>query len=1103
MKRKKKKGYGLLNFNNYPKLNLLKSTDWDKDLVPASLDCQPYNRRKQGGISAAATSAGFYKSNIPVNSYVELGRTLGVDVRGGGGGGVAPQSPEQVAIQEAARKAAEAKAAEDKRLAEEAARKAAEQRAAEQQERKEAIAAGKISGQQAYQERAIAAEKAAYEKAGLAAPTLQQNQSFYGTRTNLNQTESAYYSMVKSGEINLPEAKTLPIRATTTAKENQSTSLSSSSFPSGAVVSAYKEKTFFQKVKQAVTSGLPFGNKIDQIGGIFIAETKQITKEKEEREVRRIEQGADILNLGKQEQFGGKNFFDLNPIQQSGTAEITKVTPYTDIEIAKSSQPGSRLVLTQRTQRELAGEYAVSSLGISGEVYGAAQKEANILGTTLQESVNRGMDIGQAQEEYKLGVSKIESAAQKKYEQRMQEVWTPKQEEIESRYNKLSRTATIYETAGRFAENLPVLALVGAGSLLIPPTATSSLMIASGVAGAVSILKNPESYNEIIDIKRDTSGKVLGYGISSKMTSSATLGFSLAGASILGGAWGLSSTAAKAVDIAKLEALQSEEASLAGKVIYKKGKDVGLDIYAFKGYEFKGEKLIPTGDVQQLSKVRYAVSQTGDDLFSVPIAKGTTKTKYWSFAKQKYITTSEPISATAKGQITENLNLIMKRGGVETSVGIEGYPAGYGSGILNKGNQIESFKFLGTAKPTNVAGVTEIRAFQPEKFRVYKDNLGVFEKTSVLSGKQTGKGLMFDFDLLAEKEGKIIINLGGKAVKGKPGITGGVASLSDEVTLYHGTTKEAAEKILKEGFKGELWATPEEARALGYAGRAVIKEGGKETAILKFQVSKSSILGIDKAMGIKLGGIPVERISLTGQAVKQTSTSGSQALLQIQKKVQTSKALIGGLTSELQRRTTPVLQETSTMLVVTPRVGREQSLISPVVITNTNEKVGSLLFQPLSSISTESGRQRLKNSEVIKPVTRLKQEQAQIQPSIQRTKLKQKTLQKQKLATQIVNLPLKPIMPRGKFGGIGFILPKLPSGGRRGVRRKGQRGKQQTGYQPSFTGSALNIKTPTIPKFGGSLQVRGIVTGSVSRKRKSKLRRRSYNRKIKRRKNRR
>lgn len=98
------------------------------------------------------------------------------------------------------------------------------------------------------------------------------------------------------------------------------------------------------------------------------------------------------------------------------------------------------------------------------------------------------------------------------------------------------------------------------------------------------------------------------------------------------------------------------------------------------------------------------------------------------------------------------------------------------------------------------------------------------------------------------------------------------AKVSEKVMLakpkgefYHGTIKSEAETILNKGFK-EGWVTPEIERARGYAGRKFIQTETKEPIdILQLNIPKSKMVGMDKAMGIKVRDIPPSKIFRVGE----------------------------------------------------------------------------------------------------------------------------------------------------------------------------------------------------------------------------------------------
>ena len=95
-------------------------------------------------------------------------------------------------------------------------------------------------------------------------------------------------------------------------------------------------------------------------------------------------------------------------------------------------------------------------------------------------------------------------------------------------------------------------------------------------------------------------------------------------------------------------------------------------------------------------------------------------------------------------------------------------------------------------------------------------------------------------------------------------------------------------------------------------------------------------------------------------------------------------------------------------------------------------------------------------------------------------KLKQKLI----TSTTITPFGFSPIIPTfGRGGYFGLPKPPLPSFDK--SRRKPQRFKQQTRYQPSFTASALRITSPKLPGIVG-VSVRPIIQSNKRRSKKRK-----------------
>lgn len=511
-----------------------------------------------------------------------------------------------------------------------------------------------------------------------------------------------------------------------------------------------ENKTPISYISDVFGSSIPFIEKVKKIPSAFNKNEYQNLDSYKKQEKKE----ADIINLGKQEIFGGVSLNTLLPYQKKGTAIVTNITPYTEEEIAGMAiyPKGSQKVLEERKKEETRISGFETEQKVKEEVLPEFQKKVDLLGESIIKEINSGLSYNEAINKYKSGVSLIEEEANNKYEKRYVELSAPISEEIDIKYNKLfkkqQRGALIYN----IVEQIPLIT----GSLVVSPALPPSVLLGTSITAGVYGLselskdKGGKYYETKINTLKDSSGKITGYNIESEKLTGSGYGKLLSSSALLiGGTYGLYKKGLREIDIETLKNLNSQKATITGAEVFAKDKTKIFDVYSTKGYKFDitKNKLEPIGEAQQISNVKYSVVQTGDNTFSVPIAKGNTFTRYFSYEKNKWIETTTPITATARGKITESVFGVKNINGLKIRKELGGWSAGYGKGILIKEEGIQSFSFGGISKKTeNIAGYTQVKTLKLDKIKmnvnVLSDNYG---KKTLVSSKVTGEGLIKNY----------------------------------------------------------------------------------------------------------------------------------------------------------------------------------------------------------------------------------------------------------------------------------------------------------------------------------------------------------------------
>lgn len=189
-----------------------------------------------------------------------------------------------------------------------------------------------------------------------------------------------------------------------------------------------------------------------------------------------------------------------------------------------------------------------------------------------------------------------------------------------------------------------------------------------------------------------------------------------------------------------------------------------------------------------------------------------------------------------------------------------------------------------------------------------------------------------------------------------------------------------------------------------------------------------------------------------------------------------STSFVGGVSNLVKSGTgkNPLLTKQSTIL----KTERFSPLVSNALIPQFVE-IARTGIRTKTKNRSILGTSSLGRTDVLSP-----SKTTSLFQSNQTPQLKQKSIQRQIQKTGLAIPTLSPVVPYGlsnTFGFPGLNFPPLPSFTGRQTRRKSQRRKQRTAYQPSFTATILNIRARKTPLYGGGFQIRPII---ISKKRK-------------------
>jgi len=183
------------------------------------------------------------------------------------------------------------------------------------------------------------------------------------------------------------------------------------------------------------------------------------------------------------------------------------------------------------------------------------------------------------------------------------------------------------------------------------------------------------------------SGYLMGRGMKETVTAP-TMGGKALGLATMGvGLYGVgmvTGTIAKQVDIATLESLEAQKLRISGQELIK-GEKGTL-------YLIKGGKSVGTAELKTTMKM--PVFKTGKDVYSITGGKGVSRIKYFSFAKEKWITAKETFEFFGKGYVSPSAK-VSAEGIIKP---LKGWEATWGKGGIIRGEEITGFGFGGVTK---------------------------------------------------------------------------------------------------------------------------------------------------------------------------------------------------------------------------------------------------------------------------------------------------------------------------------------------------------------------------------------------------------------------
>jgi len=241
--------------------------------------------------------------------------------------------------------------------------------------------------------------------------------------------------------------------------------------------------------------------------------------------------------------------------------------------------------------------------------------------------------------------------------------------------------------------------------------------------------------------------------------------------------------------------------------------------------------------------------------------------------------------------------------------------------------------------------------------------------------------------------------------------------------------------------------------------------------VLKIPKDVTVISDTGKTSFVRFQPPPVTaRVPLQQQIIKQVPTFDLQS--------------VGvSATESILQKTIPVIQQRGVVATILPPITKMKAIPKQVLVQQPKQEVILRTKQLPSQVSAGAERQlaRTRALQLSPTATRFLQSQSPILATAQVSRLRQAQIQRLKLQQTFIAPPTLSILPQYGFGygGLPIFPPfRLPFGFGGKQKRKTQIRKQRTAYQPSFTGSLLQIKIK-VPKdyerYGyGALRLRGI-----------------------------
>ena len=729
-----------------------------------------------------------------------------------------------------------------------------------------------------------------------------------------------------------------------------------------------------------------------------------------------------------------KNFLlDISPFHRGGMS-VKPVQEYTDVfkyseglkrdEVAYVNPIFGTQQTDPLTGKIVTGEVTYGDIqrGVEerrGVELSSAESSANVKADVITSTLQKKVDTGE------LTVVQAQAQADKEF-QILNKDYTKAQEDI---YKKEKDVKGVFERTGkarRIANLAPDLLVVGAaaGVGVFNPVAGAS--IATGYFAGKGIVEG--TYSPTVKEIGQQGGLYAGVGTDEKGRLSILEPTELdvkfkgyrqqAGVDLLLGAAGGVSMAGAINKGYMAQELIELGESPVRLVSVSKVKG-DVSYDVIKGVQTKG-------DLTRQFTITGKVIKQGDKSFIMPSGAG-------------YSTTTGRV-----GIIPTNY-----AGGDIFAVGTKGYSLavkdGYatlGKGVIEPrisfGGTFETAKeFVNIGKSVKVGGTSEVGYFAGASKKLGTDVSGAEYYKSVSGGVNVESGVVGKF-----KPFKILTDGRNIDVLGSPGVKAFKLGKELDVNTF------GINKIIRlgEGSIDDIYRAGGGSTITGQTGGY---GGGAVPASLIEQFSKSSL------------GTQAKIIT------KPTLTSGAFGL----------PSIFTG-TGQYERTGGNMIFGGGTNVVTTPNIlgfnKPSQTLIPKVEEVKPQFGLGNMLGA--------YGKQRGSTKQITSQLPR-----SNLLPrSMIGQKIRERTIQKQILEQPLIQTPAPfgLLQTGGYGGGFDFGFPYIPKGELGGgpKKRKGQRGKQKTGYQTSLTGSILGIRGRGL--LPGALSVRGILEPTNKKKNK-------------------